>query len=81
MTYIALLPLSEVVREVLSDVLDKVVGVLRVQVQNLIQSPEINALQITICQCFHVCTCLYHPVFHRQVGPNQVPFTCICTHV
>lgn len=62
--YMAPFLLSEVVGEVLSDVLNKMVGVLGVQVQHLIQSPQINALQITICQCFHVCTCLYHPVFH-----------------
>lgn len=57
-----LVSLPQVVREVLLDVLDKVLRVFRVEVQHLVQPPEVNALQVTVRQGFHVRVGFYHSV-------------------
>lgn len=64
MSYMALLTLSQVIGEVVRDVLHKTVGVFRIQVEHLIQTPQINALQITVCQCLDVSICLYDAVIN-----------------
>lgn len=61
-SYMALLSLSQVIREVVRDVLHKAVGVFRIQVKHLIETPQINALQVTVRQCLHVGVCLYDAV-------------------
>ena len=57
-----LMSLPQVVREVLLDVLDKVVRVLRVEVQHLIEPFQVDTLQVTVGQGFHICVGFYHPV-------------------
>lgn len=61
-THVRLMPLPQVVREVLLDVLDEVVRVLRVQVQHLIQPLQVDTLQVTVGQGFHISIGFYHPV-------------------
>lgn len=57
-----LLSLPKIVCEVLLDVLDKVVRVFRVKIQHLVQPPEVNTLQVTVGQSFHVRVGFYHSV-------------------
>lgn len=53
-THMCLMSLPQVVCEVLLDVLDEVVRVLRVQVQHLIQPLQVDALQVTVGQGFYI---------------------------
>lgn len=71
-----LVSLSQVVREVLLDVLDEVVRVLRIEVQHLIESFQVDTLQVTVGQGFHICIGFYYPVIQGQVCSDQVTFTC-----
>lgn len=57
-----LVALSQVVGQVLLDVLYKALGVLRVQVQHFVQPLQVNALQVAVGQSLHVCIGLYHTV-------------------
>lgn len=75
-THVCLVSLSQVVREVLLDVLDEVVRVLRIEVQHLIESFQVDTLQVTVGQGFHICIGFYHPVIQGQVCSDQVTFTC-----
>lgn len=70
------LPLPQVVGEVLLDVLHKVVRVLRVEVQYLVQALQVDALQVTVGQRLDVGIGLYHPIVQSHVGPDQVPLPC-----
>lgn len=70
------LPLPQVVGEVLLDVLHKVVRVLRVEVQNLVQAPQVDALQVTVGQRLDVGVGLNHSIVQGHVGPDQVALTC-----
>lgn len=70
------LPLPQVVGEVLLDVLNKVVRVLRVKVQHLVEPLQVDALQVTVGQRLDVGIGLYHSIVQRHIGPNQVAFTC-----
>lgn len=64
MSYMALLSLSQVISEVVRDVLHKTMGVFRIQVEHLIQTPQINALQVTVRQRLHVSVCLYDAIIN-----------------
>lgn len=57
-----LVSLSQVVCEVLLDVLDEAVGVFRVKVQHFVQPLQVDTLQVAVGQGFHVCISFYHPV-------------------
>lgn len=57
-----LVALPQVVREVLLDVPDKVMRVLRVEVQHLIQPLHVDALQVTVGQGFDVRIGFYHSI-------------------
>lgn len=57
-----LVALPQVVGEVLLDVLHKVVRVLGVQVQHLVQPLQVDALQVAVGQRFHVGVGLDHAV-------------------
>lgn len=70
------LPLPQVIGEVLLDVLHKVVRVLRVEVQYLVQALQVDALQVTVGQRLDVGIGLYHSVVQRHVGPDQVALPC-----
>lgn len=70
------LPLPQVVGEVLLDVLHKVVRVLRVEVQNLVQALQVDALQVTVGQRLDVGVGLNHSIVQGHVGPDQVALTC-----
>lgn len=70
------LPLPQVVGEVLLDVLHKVVRVLRVEVQYLVQALQVDALQVTVGQRLDVGIGLYHSIVQSHVGPDQVPLPC-----
>lgn len=61
-THVRLLSLPQVVSEVLLDVLDEVVWVLGVEVQHLVQPPQVDALQVAVGQSFHVRIGFYHSV-------------------
>lgn len=61
-TYVCLLSFSQVVREVLLNVLHKLVGVFGVKVQHLVQALQADTLQVTVGQSFHVGICFNHPV-------------------
>lgn len=71
-TYVALLTFSQVVGEVLSDVLNEAVGVFRIQVEHLVQTPQIDALQVAVRQSLDVSVRLYDKVTHGHVCANQV---------
>lgn len=72
-----LVALPQVVGEVLLDVLHKVVRVLGVQVQHLVQPLQVDALQVAVGQRFHVGVGLDHAVVQGHVRPDQVAFTCL----
>ena len=76
LAYMRFLPLSQVVGEVLLDVLHKVVRVFRVEVQHLVQPLQVDALQVTVGQRLDVGIGLYHTLVQRHVGPDQVALTC-----
>lgn len=76
LTYMCFLPLPQVVGEVLLDVLHKVVRVLRVEVQYLVQALQVDALQVTVGQRLDVGIGLYHSVVQSHVGPDQVALPC-----
>lgn len=61
-THVCLMSLPQVVCEVLLDVLDEVVRVFRVEVQHLIQPLQVDTLQVTVGQGFHVRIGFYHSV-------------------
>lgn len=61
-THVRLVSLSQVVRKVLLDVLDKVLGVFRVKVQHFVQPLQVDALQVAVGQGFHVRVGFYHAV-------------------
>lgn len=61
-TYMRLMSLPQVVREILLDVLDEVVRVLGVEVQHFVQPPQVNTLQVTVGQGLHVGVGFDHSV-------------------
>lgn len=71
-----LVPLPQVVREVLLDVLDEAVRVFGVEVQDLVQAPQVDTLEVAVGQGFHVGVGLDHSVVQGQVGTDQVALTC-----
>lgn len=75
-THVCLMSLPQVVCEVLLDVLDEVVGIFGVKVQHLVQPLQVDTLQVTVGQGFHVRIGFYHPVVQGHVRPDQVTFTC-----
>lgn len=76
MSYIGLAALPQVVGEVLVDVRAEAAAVLRVQPQDLPQSPDTDVLQVTVGQRLHVGIRLDHPVVFWEVGPDEVTFAC-----
>lgn len=80
LAYVRFLPLPQVVGEVLLDVLHKVVRVLRVEVQHLVQPPQVDALQVTVGQRLDVGIGLYHALVQRHVGADQVALACSERH-
>lgn len=75
MSYISLKALSEVVGQVVVDVGAEAAAVLRVQFEDLPQSPDADVLQVTVGQRLHVCIGLDHLVVLREVGPDEIAFT------
>ena len=73
MCYLLLAALAQVVGEVVVDLGVKDVGVLRIQLQHLPQSPHADVLQVTVGQRLHVCIGLNNLLRRWQVTSNQVP--------
>lgn len=55
-----LMPLPQIVREVLLDVLDKVMRVFRVEVQHFVEPFQVDTLQVTVGQGFHIGIGFYY---------------------
>lgn len=71
-----LLALPQVVGQVLLNVPDKMVGVLGVEVQHLVQAAQVEALKVAVGQSLYVRVGLDHAVVKGHVGTDQVTFTC-----
>lgn len=76
MSYIGLITLSQVVGQIVVDVGAETAAVLRVQLKDLPQSPDADVLQVAVGQRLHVGVGLDHLVVFREVGPDEVAFTC-----
>lgn len=58
------------------DVRTEATAVLRVQLEDLPQSPDADVLQVTVGQRLHVSVGLDHLLVFREVSPDEVAFTC-----
>jgi len=58
------------------DVRAEAAAVLRVQPEDLPQSPNADVLQVAVGQRLHICIGLDHPVMLREISPNKVTFAC-----
>lgn len=76
MPHISFTALSQVVGEVVVDVRVEAAAVLRVEPEDLPQSPNADVLQVTVGQCLHIRIGLDHLVMCGQVSPNKVTFAC-----
>lgn len=73
-SYISFTTLSHVVGKVVVDVRAETAAILRVQLEDLFQSPDADVLQVTVGQCLHICISLDHLVMFWEVGPNEITF-------
>ena len=66
-TYISPMALSEVVRQVVLDLADELLGVLGVEAEHLTQALQTDVLQVTVGQGFYVGVGLDHLLFGQGV--------------
>lgn len=71
--------LTQVVGEVMLDLADELLGVLRVQSQHLSEALQADVLKVAVGQRFDVGVGLDHLLFRQRVGANQISLTCINT--
>lgn len=74
-THVRVVALAQVVGEVVLDLADEFLRVLRVEAQHLAQPLQADVLQVTVGQGFHVGVGLNHLLPRQRVRADQVAFT------
>lgn len=66
------MPLPQVVRQVVLDLRDELLGVVGIETQNLPETFEFDVLQVAVGQGLHAGVGLYHFLLSQTVRTNQV---------
>lgn len=74
--YLRAVPLPKVVRQVVLDLCDELLGVVGIETQNLPETFEFDVLQVAVGQGLHTGVGLYHFFLSQTVRTDQVPPTC-----
>lgn len=72
LSYLSAVSLPEVVRQIMLDLSDELLRVIRVETEHLTEAFEADVLQVTVCQGLHAGVSLNHFLLGQTVRANQV---------
>lgn len=71
--YLGVVTVPQVVRQIVPDFRDELLGVVRVETEDFTEAFQANVLKVTVGQGFDAGVGLYHLLLGQEVRANQVP--------